>query len=141
MRRWITRGTLWGLAGYILLWHQAWFFLKSAEQGAQSLLYASMDVTLGRGNGGKLIKECVEVDLARKDVRDEEIARKLWEASGKLIERVEREEAVKRAFKKKEMADKEKVGSGLDASGGNVTEKTTSEKKKSKPKRSKKANQ
>jgi hypothetical protein len=138
MRRWLTRGTLWGLAGYMLLWHQAWLFLKSSEQGAQSLLYASMDVTLGRGNGGKLIKECLEVDLARKDVRDEETAKKLWEASEKLIERVEREEAVKRALKK-EMASKEDDVNGLDAGERNVTEKTASGNKKSKSKRSKKA--
>ncbi|KFZ20292.1 hypothetical protein V501_00201 [Pseudogymnoascus sp. VKM F-4519 (FW-2642)] len=143
MRRWLSRGTLWGLALYVLLWHQAWLFLKSAEQGAQSLLYAAMDVTLGRGNGGKLIKECIEVDLARKDVRDEETAKKLWQASEKLIERVEREEAVKRALKKKEMAEQEvaqeDVGKGSGTDAGNVPEKTASGNKKSKSKKSKKA--
>ncbi|KFY80166.1 hypothetical protein V499_00923 [Pseudogymnoascus sp. VKM F-103] len=143
MRRWLSRGTLWGLALYVLLWHQAWLFLKSAEQGAQSLLYAAMDVTLGRGNGGKLIKECIEVDLARKDVRDEETAKKLWQASEKLIERVEREEAVKRALKKKEMAEQEvaqeDVGKGSGTDAGNVAEKTASGNKKSKSKKSKKA--
>ncbi|KFY17586.1 hypothetical protein V492_00567 [Pseudogymnoascus sp. VKM F-4246] len=139
MRRWLSRGTLWGLAAYVLLWHQAWLFLKSAEQGAQSLLYAAMDVTLGRGHGGKLIKECIEVDLARKDVRDEETAKKLWESSEKLIERVEREEAVKRALKKKEMAEQEDVGKGSGTDGGNVPEKTASGNKKSKSKKSKKA--
>ncbi|KFY43881.1 hypothetical protein V495_03732 [Pseudogymnoascus sp. VKM F-4514 (FW-929)] len=139
MRRWLSRGTLWGLAMYVLLWHQAWLFLKSAEQGAQSLLYAAMDVTLGRGNGGKLIKECIEVDLARKDVRDEETAKKLWQSSEKLIERVEREEAVKRALKKKEMAEQEDVGKGSGADAGNVPEKTASGNKKSKSKKSKKA--
>lgn len=138
MRRWLSRGTLWGLAMYVLLWHQAWLFLKSAEQGAQSLLYAAMDVTLGRGNGGKLIKECIEVDLARKDVRDEEAAKKLWQSSEKLIERVEREEAVKRALKKKEMAEQEDVGKGSGTDAGNVPEKTASGNKKSKSKKSKK---
>ncbi|ELR09193.1 hypothetical protein VC83_05560 [Pseudogymnoascus destructans] len=143
MRRWLSRGTLWGLALYVLLWHQAWLFLKSAEQGAQSLLYAAMDVTLGRGNGGKLIKECIEVDLARKDVRDEETAKKLWQASEKLIERVEREEAVKRALKKKEMAEQEAeqedVGKGSGTDAGNVPEKTASGNKKSKSRKNKKA--
>ncbi|OBT61662.1 hypothetical protein VE03_08396 [Pseudogymnoascus sp. 23342-1-I1] len=138
MRRWLSRGTLWGLAVYVFLWHQAWLFLKSAEQGAQSLLYAAMDVTLGRGNGGKLIKECIEVDLARKDVRDEETAKKLWQASEKLIERVEREEAVKRALKKKEVAEQEDVGKGSGTDAGNVPEKTASGNKKSKSKKSKK---
>lgn len=141
MRRWLSRGTLWGLAVYVLLWHQAWLFLKSAEQGAQSLLYAAMDVTLGRGNGGKLIKECIEVDLARKDVRDEETAKKLWQASEKLIERVEREEAVKRALKKKETAEQEQedVGKASGTDGGNLPEKTASGNKKAKSKKSKKA--
>jgi hypothetical protein len=98
-----------------------------------------MDVTLGRGNGGKLIKECIEVDLARKDVRDEETAKKLWQSSEKLIERVEREEAVKRALKKKEMAEQEDVGKGSGTDAGNVPEKTASGNKKSKSKKSKKA--
>lgn len=102
MRRYLTRGTLWGLALYLMLWQNIWLFLKSPEQGAQSILYAAMEATLGRGTGGKLIKECIEVDFARTDVKDEELAKKLWEESDKLIERVEREEAVKRAMMKKE---------------------------------------
>jgi NAD(P)-dependent dehydrogenase (short-subunit alcohol dehydrogenase family) len=108
MRRWLTRGSLWGLAAYVLLWHQAWLWLKSAQQGAQSVIYAAMEVTLGRGNGGKLIKECLEVDFARPGIRDEDVAKKLWEGSEKLLERVEREEAVRRALEKKEMDEKEK---------------------------------
>jgi NAD(P)-dependent dehydrogenase (short-subunit alcohol dehydrogenase family) len=113
MRRYLTRGTLWGLALYIILWQNIWFLLKSSVQGAQSFLYAAMEATLGRGNGGKLIKECMEVDFARADVKDEVVAKKLWEESDKLIERIEREEAVKRALIKKdkeatEKAEKEK---------------------------------
>lgn len=102
MRRWLTRGTLWGLALYLVLWQYVWLLLKSSEGGAQSLLYAAMEATLGRGVGGKLIKECGEVDFARKDIHDEKVAKKLWETSEKLIERVEREEAVKRAVQKKD---------------------------------------
>ena len=102
MRRWLTRGTLWGLAVYLTLWQTVWVLLKSAEGGAQSVLYAAMEATLGRGAGGKLIKECQEMDYARIDVKDEKIAKKLWEGSEKLIERVEREEAVRRALEKKE---------------------------------------
>lgn len=105
MRRWLTRGTLWGLAAYLVLWQTVWILLKSAEGGAQSILYAAMEATLGRGVGGKLIKECQEVDFARVDVKDEKIAKKLWEGSEKLIERVEREEAVRRALEKKELEE------------------------------------
>lgn len=109
MRRWLSRGSLIGLMVYLWFYHQAWLWLKSSEQGAQSLLYAAMEVTLGVGSGGKLIKECMEVDFARKDIRDEKIAKKIWEASEKLIEQVEREEAVRRALEKKEKEEKEKA--------------------------------
>lgn len=109
MRRYLTRGTLWGLALYIILWQNMWLFLKSSEQGAQSFLYAAMEATLGRGYGGKLIKECMEVDFSRADVKDEEAAKRLWEGSDKLIERIEREEAVKRALTKKENEAAEKI--------------------------------
>lgn len=109
MRRYLTRGTLWGLALYIVLWQNIWLFLKSSEQGSQSFLYAVMEATLGRGNGGKLIKECMEVDFTRADVKDEEVAKKLWEGSEKLIERVEREEAVERALVRKEKEAAEKA--------------------------------
>lgn len=108
MRRWLTRGTLWGLGVYLVLWQNAWIFLKSAEGGAQSFLYAAMEVTLGRGTGGKHVKECREIDFARSDIKDEKLAEKLWKGSEKLIERVEREEAVKRALEKKEKEELEK---------------------------------
>ena len=135
MRRWLTRGSLMGLAVYLWLWHQAWLWLKSAEQGAQSLLYAAMEVTLGVGSGGKLIKECMEVDFARRDVRDEKVAEKLWKGSEELIERIEREEAVRRALDKKEKVEKEKgkaEGKGKEDKG-----ETPAEAKKAKPRRKK----
>ncbi|KAH8593451.1 hypothetical protein B0O99DRAFT_596319 [Bisporella sp. PMI_857] len=117
MRRWLSRGTLWGLALYVLLLQNAWIFLKSAEGGAQSILYAAMEATLGRGGGGKLIKECQELAYARADVKDELVAKKLWEGSEKLIERVEREEAVRRA-----LAKKEKENSKKNNGAGKITE-------------------
>lgn len=106
-RRWATRGTLWGLGLYLIFWQSVWLFFKSSQQGAQSFLYGAMEASLGRGLGGKLIKECREVDFARTDVKDEQVAKKLWEASEKLIERVEREEAVRRALEKKEAESKD----------------------------------
>jgi len=132
MRRWLTRGTLWGLGLYLVLWQTVWLLLKSSEGGAQSFLYAAMEVTLGRGAGGKFIKECRELDYARTDVKDEKVAKKLWEASEKLIERVEREEAVKRALEKKEKDELEKK----QASNAKPTEKpgTTGNGTETKPK-------
>ncbi len=55
-----------------------------------------------------MIKECREVDFARKEVKDDKLAEKLWKGSEALIERVEREDAVRRALEKKEKADAEK---------------------------------
>ncbi|KAI1174604.1 short chain dehydrogenase/ reductase [Nemania sp. FL0916] len=110
MRRWLTRGSIFGLILYVLGYILPWFFLKSAEMGAQSILHAIMDSSLGRGAGGKLIKECIEVDFARNDVNNDEIAKQLWEASDKLIEKTEKEQATLRALEKKqqEMSEQEK---------------------------------
>ncbi|OTA63629.1 short chain dehydrogenase/ reductase [Hypoxylon sp. EC38] len=108
MRRWLTRGSLWGLAVYLVSYILPWFFLKSPEMGAQSILHAAMDPELGRGPGGKLIKECMEVDFARIDVKDEEVAKKLWEASDKLIEKTEKDQAALRVLEKKRQELKEK---------------------------------
>lgn len=138
MRRWLSRGTLWGLGLYIVFWQNAWIWLKSAEGGAQSFLYAAMEVTLGRGPGGKLIKECQEAAYARSDVKDEKEAKKLWEASEKLIERVEREEAVKRAFEKKGKDAAEKSKGSADAFV-KLDEAKTSDANKPKSRRQKKA--
>ncbi|KAI9152206.1 oxidoreductase [Paramyrothecium foliicola] len=107
-RRWLTRGSLWGLAVYLAGYVVPWFLLKSPYQGAQSFLYAAMESGLGRGEGGKLIKECMQVDFARTDIDDEEVAKTLWEESDALIERVEKAQAKKRAVKKAQ-EDKEEL--------------------------------
>lgn len=139
MRRWLTRGSLWGLGLYLALWHQAWLWLKSPKAGAQSFLYAAMDVSLGRGAGGKLIKECLEVDFARRDIKDEDIAKSLWEGSDKLIERVEKEEAVKRALLKKQKEAEEKKGQGkASVPASPVTADGEKQTKKSRPRRGQK---
>lgn len=109
-RRWLTRGSLLGLALYILGYFFPWLLLKSPEMGAQPILYAAMEAALGRGEGGKLVKECQVVDFARPEVKDEAVAKKLWEESDALIERVEKSQAKKRASQKveKEKASKKR---------------------------------
>ena len=102
MRRWLTRGSLFGLATYLGFYVLPWFVLKSPLQGAQTILHAAMEASLGRGEGGKFIKECMEMDFARTEISDEEVAKKLWEESDALIERVEKAEAKKRAAQKAE---------------------------------------
>jgi NAD(P)-dependent dehydrogenase (short-subunit alcohol dehydrogenase family) len=110
MRRFLTMGSLWGLLLYLFMWPIWWLVLKSPLQGAQSFLRAAMDAELGRGNGGKLIKECKEIEFLRKEVRDDKVAKELWSFSEKQIEALEREGAVKRALaKKSEQARKEKA--------------------------------
>ncbi|KAI5464995.1 hypothetical protein BGZ63DRAFT_350946 [Mariannaea sp. PMI_226] len=99
-RRWLTRGSLWGLALYLVGYLVPWFLLKSPFMAAQSILYAAMENNLGRGQGGKLIKECMEVDFARGEIKDEEVAKKLWEESDALIEKVEKAQAKKRGAQK-----------------------------------------
>jgi NAD(P)-dependent dehydrogenase (short-subunit alcohol dehydrogenase family) len=110
MRRWLTRGSLFGLATYLAFYFVPWLLLKSPSMGAQSILYACMEGSLGRGEGGRFIKECMEMDFARVEVSDEDIAKKLWEESDALIERVEKAEAKKRgAQKAKDNKSKEKA--------------------------------
>ncbi|KAI0968971.1 short chain dehydrogenase/ reductase [Xylaria arbuscula] len=110
MRRWLTRGSIWGLFLYVVGYFLPWLFLKSEEMGAQSVIHAAMEASLGRGEGGKLIKECMEVDFARKDIKNEDIAKTLWEASDKLVEKTEKEQATLRALnkQKEEAQEKEK---------------------------------
>lgn len=105
-RRWLTRGTISGLVLYILGYFFPWLLLKSPEMGAQPFLYAAMESSLGRGEGGQLVKECQVVDFARPEVMDEAVAKKLWEESDALIERVEKVQAKKRASQKAEKAEK-----------------------------------
>ena len=101
-RRWMTGGSLWGLLLYLITWPFWCLVLKSPQQGAQSILYAAMEEEYGRGVGGWFIKECREMDLARTDVRDEDVGKRLWEFSEKQIEEAEKESAMKRAVEKKE---------------------------------------
>ncbi|RAH69191.1 putative oxidoreductase [Aspergillus aculeatinus CBS 121060] len=102
MRRWMTGGSLWGLLGYLVTWPVWWLVLKSPQQGAQSFLYAAMEARYGRDEGGWMIKECREVDVARREIQDEAAGKLLWEFSEKMIEVKEKESAVLRARAKKQ---------------------------------------
>jgi NAD(P)-dependent dehydrogenase (short-subunit alcohol dehydrogenase family) len=46
MRRWLSGGSLWGLLLYLVCWPLWCVLLKSAEQGAQSFLFAAMEASL-----------------------------------------------------------------------------------------------
>ncbi|KAF9894731.1 hypothetical protein FE257_006621 [Aspergillus nanangensis] len=106
-RRWLTGGSLWGLLFYMMTWPFWWLVLKSPQQGAQSILYAAMEARFGRGTGGWMIKECQEVDFARREITDEKVAKQLWEFSEKQVEVMEMEGAMRRALANKEKGNEE----------------------------------
>ncbi|KAJ4359039.1 hypothetical protein N0V95_002501 [Ascochyta clinopodiicola] len=120
MRRHLTFGTLWGLALYLIMWPVWWLLLKSADQGAQTILYAVMEAEWGRGEGGYFLKECRKVNYARRDIDDEDLQKKLWSSSEKTIELLEKEGAKRRALEKKEKekADKKEAKSTAKEENG-----------------------
>ena len=107
-RRWLTGGSLWGLLLYVLTWPLWWLVLKSSQQGAQTFLYAAMEARFASGTGAWFLKECREVDVARKEIRDDEVAKKLWQFSEELIVEREKASAVKRTLEKKVAEEEEK---------------------------------
>lgn len=105
-RRWLTWGSLFGLALYLLLYPLWWMVLKSPAMGAESFLYAAMEEKFARGEGGWLIKECGVREFGRAEVKDEEAQERLWKYSEKMVEEAEKRGALERAKVKKE--DKER---------------------------------
>lgn len=145
MRRWLTKGSLLGLAIYLIGYGVPWILLKSPEKGAQSILYAAMELALGRGPGGRLVKECREVDFSRADVKDDDVAKKLWEESDALIERTEKSAAKKRAAASKKSDDEKSAkkreekerSDDVESLAGSIKRSKTKDKDKSKKDRDK----
>jgi NAD(P)-dependent dehydrogenase (short-subunit alcohol dehydrogenase family) len=101
MRRFLSMGSVWGLFLYLFMWPLWWLFLKSADQGAQTFLYAAMEAQYGRGEGGLLLKECKKYGIMRGEVVDEDVQKRLWAVSEQTIEKLEKESAKRRAAEKK----------------------------------------
>jgi len=101
MQRFLTFGSLWGLALYLTMWPFWWLVLKSADQGAQTFLYAAMEEQYGRGAGGYYLKECRKYAFQRPEIEDETIQKKLWEVSEGTVQSLEKEGALRRAIEKK----------------------------------------
>lgn len=76
--------------------------MKSPLQGAQGFLRAAMEAELGRGTGGRFLRECKEAKYVRSEVTDEAAQKTLWAFSEKQIEALEKQSAAKRALAKKE---------------------------------------
>jgi len=109
-RRWLTLGSLWGLALYLVMWPLWWLVLKSGDAAAQSFLAAAMSRDYGGdGDGGKLIKECKVQAYRKPEIADPEVGKQLWEVTEKLIEGLEKESAKKRALAKKASGSAEEV--------------------------------
>jgi NAD(P)-dependent dehydrogenase (short-subunit alcohol dehydrogenase family) len=138
MRRWLTGGSLIGLLIYMLTYSIWWLVLKSPTQGAQSYLFAAMDAEYGRGTGARLIKECREYEPLRGEVRNEEVAKGLWEFSEKQIEQLEKEGALKRNEAKKRKKEGEKKSEKETHENGSV-EGSGKQEKKAGSRRNKKA--
>jgi NAD(P)-dependent dehydrogenase (short-subunit alcohol dehydrogenase family) len=107
MRRFLTFGSLWGLALYLIMWPFWWLVLKSPDQGAQTFLYAAMEAQYARGPGGIFLKECKETKFLRGEILDEGLQKKLWEMSDSTVQALEKDGAVRRAREKKEKEAKE----------------------------------
>lgn len=102
MRRYLSWGSISGLFLYLIMYPFWWLVLKSPAQGAQTFLYAAMEATYGRGEGGWYMKECREMNMARQDPKDEALQKALWEYSENMVQEAEKRGAKKRAEMKKE---------------------------------------
>lgn len=105
-RRHLTRGSLFGLAIYLVCWPLCWLVLKSPEQGAQSFMHAAMEAEYARGQGGLLIRDCQPAEIRRAEVKDEGVQKRIWEISEKAVEALEKEGARRRAVEKKQEEEK-----------------------------------
>ena len=117
MRRWLTMGSLWGLLLYLVIWPFWWLVLKSPVQGAQGFLKAAMEVELGRGIGGRFLRECREAEFSKKEIKDESIQKKLWAFSERQIEALEKDGAARRALAKKQTEKALTSAPGKDGTG------------------------
>ncbi|USW57201.1 Putative short-chain dehydrogenase/reductase SDR, NAD(P)-binding domain superfamily [Septoria linicola] len=102
MRRWLTRGSLFGLLVYLITYPIWLLILKSPDSGAQSFLWASMEEKFASGEGGILIKEVKERGFLRKDVEDEKVQKQLWQYSEEMVQKAEKRGAEHRAKVKRE---------------------------------------
>ncbi|RLV87737.1 putative oxidoreductase [Meyerozyma sp. JA9] len=101
-RRQLSLGTVWGLLVYILMFPLWFIFLKSAAQGAQSIIFALCAPVLAQSDTANLVQECKIQPKVRKELVDEELQEKVFQDTEKLIEKLERASAVIRNRNKKD---------------------------------------
>ena len=127
LRRWLSMGSVWGLMVYMLLWPLWWIVLKSPDQGAQGLLMAAMEADLGKGRGGRFLKECKDWKFLRGEINDEKLQGKLWGFSEKMVEAMEKEGVVRRKKEKAEEKKDSKKGESMANGSGEMLEAPNSE--------------
>lgn len=104
-RRWLSMGSVWGLILYVITWPVWWLVLKSSQEAAQTFLMGAMSANCAKGDGGNLLRECKCQSYRKKEITDPEVGAKMWEATEKLVEVLEKESAKKRALAKKNNPD------------------------------------
>jgi NAD(P)-dependent dehydrogenase (short-subunit alcohol dehydrogenase family) len=62
-RRWLSFGSLWGLALYLVTWPLWWLVLKSSDAAAQSFLTGIMSRDFVGRDGGLFLRECKDWPL------------------------------------------------------------------------------
>lgn len=89
----------------VLLYPFLWLLTKNGNRGAQSVLYSLMTPELEeinlKGGGVKYIVNCSMKKFSRKEFADEELQKKLYDATSEQITKLERKMATKRSIKKK----------------------------------------
>ena len=104
---------------YFCMYPLWWLVLKSPQQAAESFLFAAISPEGEEGEGGGLYRECARAEVRRDEVRDVEVAKKLWEATEKEIGELEKKGAVER--KRRQMEEEERgAGKGKAQEGGDV---------------------
>lgn len=106
MRRTLSAGSVFGLLIYLVLYPVFWLFLKSCEAGMQSYMWALCNESLMTSNGGLYIKECSTVGLSRSELSDEELQKKVFDATADRIIELEKASALERNRMKPEKKTK-----------------------------------
>lgn len=101
-RRFISMGSIWGLLIYLLFYPLFWIFFKSCEQGMQSYIYGINSLNIFQIKGGNYIKECKIIENeSRKELSDEFLQKKIFEATQMKIGKLEKASAIERNKGKK----------------------------------------
>lgn len=96
-KRFLSFGSVFGLLLYVVMYPVLWVFLKSTHQGAQTFFYALMNPELELKRGGNFLKECSIVKgNSRKELGDEELQKKVYDKTEKLIADLEKNSARER---------------------------------------------